>query len=209
MCPVSHRRGARSCEGARGVRSGPPAGGRRLTDADATQLAKQHETEAGAGGALRCLWPLPRRVFEHRLVWLLPPHPNFAVAGLGADTRRGCCRRSTVRPPSCFLCTPDPLQYLGGEPCGICGHRLEQVPGSVQHQHHHQHQQHQQHQQQPASASTPLAPPAAPKPPSAFPSEIVPGFLFLGSYDHASRQEVLKTLGVASILSVSWGVLFT
>ena len=79
----------------------------------------------------------------------------------------------------------------------------------MQHQHHHQHQQHQQHQQQPASASTPLAPPAAPKPPSAFPSEIVPGFLFLGSYDHASRQEVLKTLGVASILSVSWGVLFT
>ena len=41
------------------------------------------------------------------------------------------------------------------------------------------------------------------KPPSAFPSEIVPGFLFLGSYDHASRQEILKTLGIANILNVS------
>jgi dual specificity MAP kinase phosphatase len=50
-----------------------------------------------------------------------------------------------------------------------------------------------------ASAS---AAPAAAKPPRAFPSEIVPGFLFLGSSDHASRQEILKTLGIANILNV-------
>ncbi|KAL4447664.1 hypothetical protein ABPG75_004883 [Micractinium tetrahymenae] len=66
--------------------------------------------------------------------------------------------------------------YLGGEPCSVCGHRLETGP-----------------------AASAAAPP--PKPPSAFPSEIVPGFLFLGSYDHASRQEILKTLGVGYILN--------
>lgn len=45
------------------------------------------------------------------------------------------------------------------------------------------------------------APPAV-KPPSAFPSEVVPGFLYLGSYDHASRHEILKTFGVTHILNV-------
>ncbi len=51
------------------------------------------------------------------------------------------------------------------------------------------------------AGAAPAAPP--PKPPSAFPSEIVPGFLFLGSYDHASRHEILKTLGIGFILNVS------
>ena len=37
---------------------------------------------------------------------------------------------------------------------------------------------------------------------SAFPSEVVPGFLYLGSYDHASRAELLKTLGISHILNV-------
>jgi hypothetical protein len=45
------------------------------------------------------------------------------------------------------------------------------------------------------------APPAV-KPPSAFPSEVVPGFLYLGSYDHASRHEILKTFGMTHILNV-------
>lgn len=77
------------------------------------------------------------------------------------------------------------LQYLGGEPCAICGHRLEVAPTQA--------------------GAAPAAPP--PKPPSAFPSEIVPGFLFLGSYDHASRHEILKTLGIGYILNVgAWGV---
>ncbi|KAI3429443.1 hypothetical protein D9Q98_005537 [Chlorella vulgaris] len=67
--------------------------------------------------------------------------------------------------------------YLAGEPCSICGHRLD-VPGGM------------------AAA----APPAV-KPPSAFPSEVVPGFLYLGSYDHASRHEILKTFGVTHILN--------
>lgn len=69
--------------------------------------------------------------------------------------------------------------YHGGEPCSICGHRLEVAPTQA--------------------GAAPAAPP--PKPPSAFPSEIVPGFLFLGSYDHASRHEILKTLGIGFILN--------
>lgn len=76
---------------------------------------------------------------------------------------------------------PPAMQYYGGEPCAICGHRLEM----------------------PAGCAAGAAPLPAVKPPSAFPSEIVPGFLFLGSYDHASRHEILKTLGIGNILNVS------
>lgn len=36
----------------------------------------------------------------------------------------------------------------------------------------------------------------------AFPAEIIPGFLYLGSYDNAARSELLKTLGVTHILNV-------
>ena len=37
---------------------------------------------------------------------------------------------------------------------------------------------------------------------SAFPTEILPGFLYLGSYDNASRSELLKAMGVTHILNV-------
>lgn len=36
---------------------------------------------------------------------------------------------------------------------------------------------------------------------SAFPTEILPGFLYLGSYDNASRSELLKTVGITHILN--------
>ena len=39
---------------------------------------------------------------------------------------------------------------------------------------------------------------------SAFPTEILPGFLWLGSYDNASRSELLKTVGITHILNVSF-----
>lgn len=32
---------------------------------------------------------------------------------------------------------------------------------------------------------------------------IIPGFLYLGSYDSASRSELLKTMGITHILNVS------
>lgn len=37
---------------------------------------------------------------------------------------------------------------------------------------------------------------------SAYPSNILPQFLYLGSYDNASRSELLKTLGITHILNV-------
>ncbi|KAL3849024.1 hypothetical protein ACJIZ3_010906 [Penstemon smallii] len=37
--------------------------------------------------------------------------------------------------------------------------------------------------------------------PSAFPSEILPEFLFLGSYDNAARPELLKTQGISRVLN--------
>ena len=37
---------------------------------------------------------------------------------------------------------------------------------------------------------------------SAFPSEILPGFLYLGSYDNASRSELLKAQAITHILNV-------
>jgi dual specificity MAP kinase phosphatase len=36
---------------------------------------------------------------------------------------------------------------------------------------------------------------------SAFPSEILPEFLYLGSYDNASRSELLKTQGISRVLN--------
>ncbi len=64
-------------------------------------------------------------------------------------------------------------QYEGGEPCKICGHRLVKMEERV-----------------------------LPTETSAFPTEILPGFLYLGSYDNASRSELLKAMGVTHILNV-------
>jgi hypothetical protein len=41
-----------------------------------------------------------------------------------------------------------------------------------------------------------------PPPSGAFPTEVLPNFLFLGSYDHASRAELLKAMGIKRILNV-------
>ncbi|KAG0463111.1 hypothetical protein HPP92_021587 [Vanilla planifolia] len=62
-------------------------------------------------------------------------------------------------------------RYEEGEVCGICGHRL------------------------PASDDRPI------QHASAFPTEILKDFLYLGSYDNASRGELLKTLGISRILN--------
>ncbi|XP_062233011.1 protein-tyrosine-phosphatase IBR5-like [Phragmites australis] len=63
-------------------------------------------------------------------------------------------------------------KYEEGEVCGVCGHR------------------------------PPVAAAAGPRQQgSAFPSEILKEFLFLGSYDNASRSELLKTIGVSHILN--------
>ncbi|CAM8900746.1 unnamed protein product [Rhodiola kirilowii] len=63
-------------------------------------------------------------------------------------------------------------KYEEGEVCGICGH----LP------------------------VTAVIPPGA-FTFSAFPSEILPGFLYLGSYDNASRSELLKSKGISCILN--------
>ncbi|KAK9078159.1 hypothetical protein SSX86_002216 [Deinandra increscens subsp. villosa] len=62
-------------------------------------------------------------------------------------------------------------KYEEGEVCGICGHRM---PVGVE------------------KALIQV---------SAFPSEILPEFLYLGSYDNASRSELLKTLGISRVLN--------
>lgn len=64
-------------------------------------------------------------------------------------------------------------KYEEGEVCGICGHR---IPAT--------------------SEKTSIQV-------SAFPSEILPDFLYLGSYDNASRSELLKTQGISRVLNVS------
>lgn len=63
-------------------------------------------------------------------------------------------------------------KYEEGEVCGICGHRMPAVAEK--------------------SSSFQV---------SAFPSEILPEFLYLGSYDNASRAELLKTQGISRILN--------
>ncbi|CAN4109925.1 unnamed protein product [Withania somnifera] len=63
-------------------------------------------------------------------------------------------------------------KYEEGEPCGVCGHRMASLSDK--------------------SSSIQV---------SAFPSEILPEFLFLGSYDNASRAELLKTQGISRVLN--------
>ncbi|KAM7498370.1 hypothetical protein LguiA_022784 [Lonicera macranthoides] len=62
-------------------------------------------------------------------------------------------------------------KYEEGEVCGICGHRMPAV-------------------EEKGSLQV-----------SAFPSEILPEFLYLGSYDNASRSELLKTQGISRVLN--------
>ncbi|XP_059662923.1 protein-tyrosine-phosphatase IBR5 [Cornus florida] len=62
-------------------------------------------------------------------------------------------------------------KYEEGEVCGICGHRMSVVS---------------------EKSSIQV---------SAFPSEILPEFLYLGSYDNASRSELLKTQGISRVLN--------
>ncbi|KAK6919281.1 Dual specificity phosphatase, catalytic domain [Dillenia turbinata] len=62
-------------------------------------------------------------------------------------------------------------KYEEGEICGICGHRIPQAT---------------------ERSSIQV---------SAFPSEILPDFLYLGSYDNASRSELLKTQGISRVLN--------
>ncbi|CAI9261496.1 unnamed protein product [Lactuca saligna] len=62
-------------------------------------------------------------------------------------------------------------KYEEGEVCGICGHRM------------------------------PVGPEKTLIQVSAFPSEILPDLLYLGSYDNASRSELLKTLGISRVLN--------
>ncbi|XP_010467009.1 PREDICTED: protein-tyrosine-phosphatase IBR5 [Camelina sativa] len=67
-------------------------------------------------------------------------------------------------------------KYEEGEVCGICGHCM------------------------PVSSDTAASPPQVVHV-SAFPSEILPEFLYLGSYDNASRSELLKTQGISRVLN--------
>ncbi|KAH0453581.1 hypothetical protein IEQ34_017905 [Dendrobium chrysotoxum] len=62
-------------------------------------------------------------------------------------------------------------RYEEGEVCGVCGHRIPSSDDKTI-----------QHA-------------------SAFPTEIWKDFLYLGSYDNASRGELLKTLGISRILN--------
>ncbi|KAG7578743.1 Protein-tyrosine phosphatase-like [Arabidopsis thaliana x Arabidopsis arenosa] len=65
-------------------------------------------------------------------------------------------------------------KYEEGEVCGICGHCMPVSSDTVAAQQVHV---------------------------SAFPSEILPEFLYLGSYDNASRSELLKTQGISRVLN--------
>ncbi|KAK4420564.1 Protein-tyrosine-phosphatase IBR5 [Sesamum alatum] len=65
-------------------------------------------------------------------------------------------------------------KYEEGEVCGVCGHRMPVVSDKS------------------AASSVQF---------SAFPSEILPEFLYLGSYDNAARAELLKTQGITRVLN--------
>jgi dual specificity MAP kinase phosphatase len=78
-------------------------------------------------------------------------------------------------------------------PCGVCGHyhKYEEVCSICGHR-------------------VPVGSEKTSIQVSAFPSVILPEFLYLGSYDNASRSELLKTQGISRILNVrlSWFLFF-
>ncbi|XP_020090703.1 protein-tyrosine-phosphatase IBR5 [Ananas comosus] len=79
--------------------------------------------------------------------------------------------RKRERENPCMICGHY-HKYEAGEVCGVCGHRM------------------------PANVDRP-----AHQGGGAFPSEILRDFLYLGSYDNASRSELLKTLGISHVLN--------
>lgn len=72
-------------------------------------------------------------------------------------------------------------------PCGICGHYHKYEEGEVCETCGHR---------MPVGVEKTLGVQT-----SAFPSEVLKDFLYLGSYDNASRSELLKTLGISRILN--------
>lgn len=79
--------------------------------------------------------------------------------------------RKRERENPCLICGHY-HKYEEGEVCGICGHRMPET----------------------SDKSTMIQV-------GAFPSEILPDFLYLGSYDNASRSELLKAQGISRILN--------
>ncbi|PPR92817.1 hypothetical protein GOBAR_AA27857 [Gossypium barbadense] len=71
-------------------------------------------------------------------------------------------------------------------PCGICGHYHKFEEGEVCGVWGHR---------------APVSPNKTSLQVSAFPSVILPDFLYLGSYDNASRSELLKTQGITRVLN--------
>mmetsp|Transcript_11219 Transcript_11219/g.33671 ORF Transcript_11219/g.33671 Transcript_11219/m.33671 type:complete len:326 (+) Transcript_11219:228-1205(+) len=74
------------------------------------------------------------------------------------------------REEACDLCGHY-HDYEGGEPCSVCGHRLQK-----------------------SSEAQTVAPATVPTP-------ILQGWLYLGSYDTASRSDLLRAMGITHILN--------
>jgi dual specificity MAP kinase phosphatase len=49
-----------------------------------------------------------------------------------------------------------------------------------------------------------ITPPPEPATRSSLPTEVIPGFLFLGTFDQASSLDLLRVLGITAILNVSY-----
>lgn len=99
---------------------------------------------------------------------------NKKNKGRAREEGGGGMVRKRERENPCFVCGHY-HKYEDGEACGVCGHRLQD-----------------------AGERSPLG---AAQTHSAFSTEILPSFLYLGSYDNASRAELLKAQGITRILN--------
>ena len=104
-----------------------------------------------------------------------PPLSHSGRRASAARARRGAAPLLASPSPPSLLSLP-PRQYEGGEPCGVCGHTLA-APS-------------------PPCTATPSVPTAG-----APPGRVGPG-LWFGSYANAANPSVLRSLGVARILSL-------
>lgn len=108
----------------------------------------------------------------------MTPAPPYATLSLKVSIVSFChsatlsiCHSYTGR-QQLFFIHAIVTQYEGGEPCSVCGHRLQR------------------------SSEAPTVAPAT------VPTPILQGWLYLGSYDTASRSDLLRAMGITHILNV-------
>ncbi|KAJ3694642.1 hypothetical protein LUZ60_000019 [Juncus effusus] len=138
-----------------------------------SSLARSARTRLSLSISLLLLPLLNNQIKSNTLSFIISSSPILTLTIPSKPDQSSSGMRKRERENPCGICGHY-HKYEEGEVCGVCGHRMP--PAGVDDR-----------------------PPV--KQDSAFPSEIFKDFLYLGSYDNASRSELLKTVGISHILN--------